>query len=432
MLDTTPTPQALRARATDGTAWLNPAPAARYRLVVWGDGPPAVAAALHAAALGGPVALAAERLPDDRLLPSPCQALARAARDPLARFDSTLQRLSSQRAAQRRAQTAWRLTGYGVDVFVGEAAFVDRGTLQVAGAKLRFHRAAVAAASRRALPPIAALAELGFVACDAILSVERLPRRSAILGAGPAACEAAQALRRFGSEVHLLASDLALLPEEEPLAAQAVRRQLEREGIHLHLGWTITKVERTGAAKGLVAERHGRRQKLLADEIFVDVPQQPDLARIGLDAAGVKYDARGMWIDPQSCTTNPAIYALDDTDRASGQIVANALTGSRYRRRECPVPRCVETDPQVARVGLSRAAAEADGTAIETTQLHLPDEGQGIVHTSRRSGEIVGATVVAPHAREMIGTCAMAMAHRLPLAALAPILGARAAAGPGA
>ena len=402
-------------------SWQNPSPAPLYRFVAWGDECFAVEAALEATQFGGRVALVARDFPaalGSERTREVVGKLARAARDPLASFDAAVDAIRRGSASRRDAETAWRLTGYGVDVFLGAAAFSGQDCIDVAGQSLRFHRAAVAVPKHALHPTIDGLTEVGGLTLDSISTLPRLPRRVVVIGSGPELCAMVQALRRFGSAVHVIQRGLSLLPDAEPFANESIQRALHHEGVHLHLGWSVEQIEKTGAAKALVIQRHGQRQKLLADEILYAFQNETDVRSLGLANAGVRCNLAGMLIDDRGRTTNAAVYALEAGGDWPRSVVRNALAGGKARRSRNVVPSVIYTDPQVAQVGLTVATADTMNLTVEVHRHDFPDGGVALVLTCRGTRRIVGATVVAPGAAEMIGQVALAMAHGLPHSAL--------------
>jgi pyruvate/2-oxoglutarate dehydrogenase complex dihydrolipoamide dehydrogenase (E3) component len=439
--------------------WQNPRPEGRYNLVAVGGGTAGIIAALGAAGLGGRAAIVERHLLGGDCLNYGCvpsKALLRCARavrqtalgaeygfvvDGAVRadFPAVMQRLRRLRAQISRHDSAQRFAGLGVDVFLGSAAFTGHDSLEVGGQTLRFARAVIATGGRAAAPALDGLAEVGYLTNETIFSLTELPRRLVVIGAGPVGCELAQAFRRFGSEVQLIGRGHAILPKEDPAAAGVVQAQLEREGVHLHLGWTTLRAERTGDSKSLLIERGGQKQKLIADEFLVAVGRRPNVEGLGLEAAGVAYTDRGVSVDDHLRTSNRAIFAAGDVcskqkfthaaDAMARLCIQNALFLGRKRLSRLVIPRCTYTDPELAHVGLTPAEAAAQGVEIDSYRTDLKDvdraivdgedQGFAVVHTRRGTGRVVGATIVAAHAGEMIAEVTLLLTRKLALGALA-------------
>jgi pyruvate/2-oxoglutarate dehydrogenase complex dihydrolipoamide dehydrogenase (E3) component len=279
--------------------------------------------------------------------------------------------------------------------------------------------------------------QLGCLTNETVFDLTELPRRLAVIGAGPIGCELGQAFRRFGSEVHLFNRSDRLLAREEPEAVAALRQRLEADGIRLHLGVTPTGGERVGGQKFLLlgGDPPGR---LPVDAVLVAVGRRPNVEGLGLEQAGVEYDRAGVKVNDFLQTTNRRVYAAGDVcsaykfthaaDAMARVVLRNALFFGRARVSRLVIPWCTYTDPEVAHVGLTRREAEEHGLAVQTFRESLAEvdravldgdtDGFAIAHARRGSDRIVGATLVARHAGEMAGELALAMTKGLGLAAL--------------
>ena len=428
----------------DRADWLNPTPLGRYNLVVIGGGGAGVVSALSTAALQGRVALIEPDRPGHDI-PSiacvPSQALVRAESDRNGsqnEFALTIERLRRLQTEIRRRESPWRLTGCGVDVYRGEPHFTGPNQLEVSGTPLEFDRAIVATGSRPATSNYPGLGEVGFQTSDSIFSLENLPRTLVVIGGGSSACELAQTFRRFGSEVHLLADADGILPNEERRAAAIVQAQFQREGIRIHLGATVVAAGKTGRSKSIVVEQQGRKLELIADEILVAIGREPNTDDLGLDVAGVRFSPAGIEVNERLQTSNPSIFAAGDVcasfprtgdvDAIARVCVQNAMFFSRQRISQLAIPHCTYTDPQLAQVGLTLAEADRRDIEVDTYRVELSDVDRAIVdgdqrgfvalYTRRGGSRVVGATIVAAHAGEMIGQISLLMSRRLPISAL--------------
>lgn len=325
-----------------------------------------------------------------------------------------------------------------MEVFLGQGTFVGRSELQVGDARLRFAKAEIATGARAASPLIPGLAEVGFLTNETVFSLTELPRRLVVIGAGPIGCELAQAFRRFGSEVSIAARDPRLLPREDADAASVLAAQFEAEGIRLALGAKLVGAERRGADKVVLLERDGAREELVGDEVLVAVGRAPNVDGLGLDAAGVASNRRGVEVDDRLRTTNRDIFAAGDicspykfthaADAMARVVIQNALFFGRKRSSSLVIPWSTYTDPEIAHVGLSPHEAAARRLEVRTLTVQLGDvdravldgepEGFARVHVAPGSGRILGATVVARHAGEMLGEVVLAMTEGIEIGAL--------------
>jgi pyruvate/2-oxoglutarate dehydrogenase complex dihydrolipoamide dehydrogenase (E3) component len=214
--------------------------------------------------------------------------------------------------------------------------------------------------------------------------------------------------------------------------------------VQLVLEAQLRSVEKRGAAKVLqYTDAAGQACESVVDEILVAVGRAPNVESLGLEAAGVAFDPRtGVQVDERLRTTNRRIFAAGDVcsryqfthaaDFYARTVLANALFMGRQKASALTIPWCTYTDPQIAHVGLTEHQAAADGIALDTFTQPLAEVDRAIldgetagfakVHVKKGTGTILGATVVARHAGDMIGVYTMAMTHGLSLAALAKLI----------
>jgi pyruvate/2-oxoglutarate dehydrogenase complex dihydrolipoamide dehydrogenase (E3) component len=442
--------------------WENPAPAARYNLVVIGAGTAGLVAAAGAAGLGARVALIERRLMGGDCLNYGCvpsKALLRTARaaaavthardfgisagEPRLDFTAAMDRMRRVRAHLSVNDSAARFKGLGVDVFLGPGRFIARDAVEVGGRRLNFSRALVATGARASAPPIPGLAESGFLTNETVFSLAELPTRIAVVGAGAAGCELAQAFRRFGSEVWLIEALGTILPRADREAAGIVERALAAEGVEILTGCTVANVSRRAAARVLRVEHQGVGREIEADEILVTAGRAPNVEDIGLEAAGIEYDrSRGVNVNDYLHTSNPHVFAAGDvcspiqfthlSDAHARIVIRNALFFGRERASRLVIPSCVYTDPEIAQVGIGEAEAAAPDTAIRTftqpmsgvDRAVIDGETEGFVkvHVRKGSDKVLGATIVAPHAGEMISELTLAISAGSGLGRIASVI----------
>jgi pyruvate/2-oxoglutarate dehydrogenase complex dihydrolipoamide dehydrogenase (E3) component len=439
--------------------WVNPAPAPRYNLVVVGAGPAGLITAIGASGLGARVALIERAFMGGDCLNVGCvpsKALIRSARafaavrdaEPFGvtgsagagvHFSAVMERMRRLRSSISATDSAARYRALGVDVFLGSGRFVDETTAQVGDARLHFAKAVIATGARAAVPEIPGLAEAGFLTNETVFNLTELPPRLAIIGAGPIGCELAQVFARFGARVTLLGRAPQILPKEDRDAAARVESALRRDGVSLRLACRIDRAELRGTDRILHLECAGSREELAVDAIFVGAGRAPNVEALDLDAAGVRFDARtGVHVDNRLRTTNPEIYAAGDVcsrfqfthaaDAMARIVIQNGLFGGRAMVDRLVIPWCTYTDPEIAHVGLSEAAAAAQGLAIDTFAQELAGVDRAIldgettgfvkIHVRKGTDRLIGATIVAPHAGEMISELTLAMTAGLGLKSL--------------
>jgi pyruvate/2-oxoglutarate dehydrogenase complex dihydrolipoamide dehydrogenase (E3) component len=245
----------------------------------------------------------------------------------------------------------------------------------------------------------------------------------------------AQAFRRLGSEVDLLHSGNNLLPKDEPEAGELLRQQFERDGIRLHF-----EFKAVGAAnRRLTAHGPAGTRQFEYDALLMGIGRRANLEDLGLEAAQIKVNNGGVEADAYLRTSNPGVYAAGDVAfpekythaaMATARLcVANALDGANRRAHDLVIPHCTYTDPEVASVGCTPLRAAEEGVAVDAHRLQLSkverafidgeEEGFAAIYTGKGTGQIVGATLVAAHAGEMISELTLAITSKLTMKGLA-------------
>ena len=445
-------------------SWTNPSPDGRYNIVVIGAGTAGLVTAAVAVALGAKVALIERHLMGGDCLNVGCvpsKGVIRAARawaevmnaetfgirvegQLVKNFGVAMARMRKLRARISNVDSTHRYNSLGVDVFIGEGRFIGKDSITVGDQTLQFARAAVCTGARAAAPPITGLAETGYLTNETIFSLTKLPPRLAVIGAGPIGCEMAQSFARFGSQVCLFERSTHILPREDADAAQIVQAQMKQDNVCFIFESDITHVESRGSEKVVHYQSNGRPHELVVDEILVGIGRAPNVEGLGLDTVEVEYDHRtGVKVNDRLQTTNSRIFAAGDicfpfkfthTADAMAQIVIqNALFphpfGLGYAStNSLIIPWCTFTEPEIAHVGLYEADAKAKGIEIDTFTFELnevdraildgEDEGFARVHVKKGSDEILGATIVAAHAGDMISEFTLAMKGKLGLSTI--------------
>jgi pyruvate/2-oxoglutarate dehydrogenase complex dihydrolipoamide dehydrogenase (E3) component len=334
------------------------------------------------------------------------------------------------RAGISTHDSAERFTQLGVDVFIGNGCFVGPSVIEVDGQRLNFDRAVIATGARATEPAIPGLREVGFYTNETIFTLTELPRQLAVIGGGPVGCELAQTFGRFGSEVTLITDGAEILPREERDAAAIVRRQLEKDGVQIITGANIQRAEiKDGLKKRLALMDRDRQFDVFCDAVLVAVGRTPNLENLGLEAAGVFYLTRGVEVDERLRTSNPRVFAAGDVcswyrfthaaDAMARIVIANALFFARRKITDLVIPWCTYTDPEIAHVGYYEKDARTAGFDVATITQPLSEvdravldgetEGFARVHYDKKTGKILGGTIVARHAGEMLGELTVAM-----------------------
>jgi pyruvate/2-oxoglutarate dehydrogenase complex dihydrolipoamide dehydrogenase (E3) component len=434
--------------------WENPQPSGRYHLVVIGAGTAGLVTAAGAAGLGAKVALIERSLMGGDCLNVGCvpsKAVISAARvaATLRRagdfgidvpgnvnvdFGAAMQRMRRLRARISPHDSARRFRDLGIDVFFGQGRFLDSGTIDVDGARLSFKRAVIATGARAAAPPIPGLDSVDYLTNETVFSLTELPKRFGIIGAGPIGCEMAQSFAQLGANVVLVEAEHGILPREDRDAAEVVRKAMARDGVKLLCCGRQLEVRNEGGVR-LGLESHSQKYDEPLDQLLVAAGRAPNVEGLNLEAVGVDFDGKGVKVNDRLQTTNARIYAAGDicspyqfthaADFMARIVIQNALFKGRAKCSSLVVPWCTYTSPELAHVGINENEAERRGIEVDTFSQPLrgvdrailegEDEGFVKVHVSKGKDRILGATIVAGNAGDLISEVTLAMTHGLGL-----------------
>jgi len=429
--------------------WVNPEPRDRYHLVVLGAGTAGLVSAAGAAGLGARVALIERRLLGGDCLNYGCvpsKAMISAARawheartaadrfgGPQAvgegDFAAVMERMRRLRAGISRHDSASRFRDLGIDVFIGEGRFVSGDAIEVGGSRLRFRRAIIATGARPFVPPIPGCEEGCFLTNETVFTLTELPRRFGVIGGGPIGCELAQTFARFGSQVTLFDMAPHVLIREDADAAGIVQESMVRDGVDLQLGVRVQRVENTASGKVVHFERDGAPSRVEVDELLLAVGRAPNVAGIGLEAANVEFEPSGVKVDDRLQTTNKRIYAVGDVatrfkfthaaDALARIAIQNSLFFGRAKASDLVIPWCTYTSPEIAHVGMSQDEAKAKGVQVDLLTIPLDEVDRAILDGTdegflrlvilKGKDRILGATLVADHAGELLGELTLAV-----------------------
>jgi pyruvate/2-oxoglutarate dehydrogenase complex dihydrolipoamide dehydrogenase (E3) component len=451
--------------AVHPTDWVNPTPQAEYDLVVIGAGTAGLVVAAGTAGLGIglKIALIEKQYMGGDCLNFGCvpsKAIIRSARAAAemrdaARlgvnapsmsidFPAVMERMRKVRSGISENDSAQRFKNLGIDVFFGEAQFVDRNTIRVADADLKFKKATIATGARAVYPEIKGLTEVGFLTNESVFNLTECPKRLLVVGGGPIGCELAQAFQRLGSEVTLCHKNSQILNKEDPDAAEIVRSQLNQDGVRVWVDTDLLEVEVTPDGKKILFETPEGLNTITVDEILIGAGRQPNIEGLNLDAIGIATDPRnGILVNDYLQTTQPHIFAAGDVcmnwkfthaaDFAARIVIKNALFSpfglGKSKLSNLVMPWVTYTSPEVAHVGLYEHQATVPTTVIvismNTVDRAITDaETNGFVKILLRVGtdEILGATIVSAHAGEMISEVTTAIVNKIGLAKLASVI----------
>lgn len=418
----------------------------RYDLLVVGAGAAGLTAAVEGARMGARVALIESSLLGGERLHSGCVpsktfvasgrriqdvkdsfALGVSVGDVSVDFQSVRKRMSDLRSLLGGEDSALRLLSEGVDVFPGRAVFDSPRSVTVEGRELEFTRAIIATGSVPMIPPIPGLNEVDYLTDETVFDLEELPRSMVVLGGGAMGCELAQAFRRLGSSVTLIQDRRCLLPYGEPEASGMIRRALGADGVDLRLGVDVLSIEDDDGELVLKCSSGDGEFQVRGERLLLATGRVPRLEGLGLDEAGIEW-RDGIKVDRYLKTENQRVFCAGDICltpcSTHGAILSakialkNAFLPVKRTYDPSGMTHCVYTTPEVAYVGVTLDQALAEGKKVSEIKVNLKDmdrsridgatEGFLKVVVNRR-GRILGATLVAPRAGDMISELALAM-----------------------
>jgi len=446
--------------------WINPPAQELYDLVVVGGGTAGLISAAIAVGLGAKVALIERELLGGDCLNYGCVpskgllsvshrlGILRRGHDygiapskGNADFGAVMERMRKLRAGISHHDGAARFRDLGVDVFLGSGRFTAENIVQVEDKQgkltaLGFKRAVIATGARPLVFPVPGLEEVPYLTNLSLFSLTELPPSLTIVGAGPIGIEMAQAFARFGSQVTVVAMDAHILPREDPEAAAIVRAALEKDGIHFELGARMSRVAMEDGAKVVSYDRDGQEGKVASTELLLAMGRAANVDGLGLDAAGVTFDRRGVTVDDSLRSSNARIFAAGDVagsyqfthaaDAMARLVIRNAFFFGRGKISALTMPWSTYTDPEVAHVGLYEFEAEKAGMALECLRMDFSEidrsilegetEGFAKVIFEQKTGRLRGATVVGAHAGELLGEMLVAVSKRIKVSELSSII----------
>lgn len=443
--------------------WRDPEPKGIYDLVVVGAGPAGLSAAEWAARRGFSVALVERAHLGGNSLNAgsvPSKAIIRTAQvygtmhdadefgapmpvESALDFGDAMARMRSIRTRVAVYHSAHDLTALGIDIFFGAARFTSADTLLVDDTRLRFRKALVATGARPRIPDIPGLGETGYRTSSTVFDMTALPQRLAVVGGGPLGCELAQAFCRLGAHVTIVQNDPKFLPREERDAAEILSWSMARDGMEIRLNTAVVGARRDGDVKVLETLNNEMKGEIAADEILVCTGRLPNVDELDLDAAGVAFSPlRGIKVDEFLRSSNPDIYAAGDVclslkftnaaQSSARMAVENALAQGRLRHDNSVIPWCTFCDPEIAHIGLQVWEARTQSIPIKSYTVMLSDVDRAItdgqetgfvkIHIAEGSDRILGATIVASRASELINEMAVIMSTGIGMEALAKVV----------
>lgn len=435
--------------------------AGRYNVVVIGAGTAGLVTAAGTAGLGGRAALVeAHKMGGDCLNFGcvPSKALIASAKlvqrirtaermgldpqEPKFRLEKVFARMRERRAEIEPHDSKERFEGLGVDVFLGRAKFVSPHEIEIdGGTRLSAANFVIATGSKALVLPLPGLDRVPFYTNETLFDeMTEAPHSLLVLGGGPIGCELAQVMRRLGVEVTLVELLPRILPRDDPDASALVRKRLEEEGVTIHTGTKASRFERKDGQTIVTLESEaGGTRTLETEALLVATGRKPTVEGLGLEAAGVEFDRKGVRVDRTLTTSQPHIFACGDVagpyqfthsaDYQARIVIRNILIPWVKTKADYTwVPWVTYTDPELAHCGLTEAEAEEKGADYEVHRFDwdgldraiTDSETEGFIKilTARGKDRILGATVVGVHAGEVMHEVLVAAKHGIGLSKL--------------
>lgn len=331
-----------------------------------------------------------------------------------------------------------RFTALGCRVVRARARFIDDCTVEAGGQRIGARRFVIATGSRPAIPDIPGLGEVPYFTNETLFDNTVLPEHLVIIGAGPVGCEMAQAHRRLGAGVTLI--DLGpMLPRDDPDSVAVLRKVFRAEGIDLVEKAEILRVERGAPGIGVVLAGAREERRVEGSHLLVATGRRPNVEKLWLEAAGVRFGPRGIEVDAALRTSNRRIYAAGDVAGGpqfthlaayhAGIILRNALFRLPAKTDIRSLPWVTYTDPELAQAGMTEAEARearrggirvlcADFAGNDRARTEGATEGLIKLVVTKR-GRVLGATILGRHAGELILPWVLAIREGLRIGAMA-------------
>ncbi|MBP6013934.1 MAG: FAD-dependent oxidoreductase [Alphaproteobacteria bacterium] len=334
-----------------------------------------------------------------------------------------------------------RFEKLGVKVIKAAAKFVSATEVEAGEQHIRARHFVVATGSAPFKPPIPGLDQTPHFTNETIFDNTVLPEHLIVIGGGPIGLELAQAHRRLGARVTVLEAK-QIMPKDDPEAVAIVRESLERDGVVVREQASVTAVAKTDGGVAVTIARAGHSEAIAGTHILLAVGRVANVEGLGLEAAGIKYSRRGIEVDASLRTSNSRVSAIGDVAGGlqfthvagyhAGLIIRRVLFKVPAKANTTAIPWATYTDPELSHVGLTEAQAKEKGLSVSVARWPLHDndraqaerETHGLAKIVVSGGRVVGATIVAPHAGDLIMPWVMAVGQRTKLSAMAGMVAA--------
>ncbi|MBR2533147.1 MAG: dihydrolipoyl dehydrogenase [Lachnospiraceae bacterium] len=445
--DSIPATSTIQPAEAEAPVTASPAPPAAYDfdVAVLGAGPGGYVAAIRCAQLGLKTAIVENREMGGTCLNRGCiptKALLHSAEvyEEIVKEGKGLGVLAEnvtvdyKKVAKRKDKIVKQLSGgvgslvkaRKVTILNGTAALTGKNGFTVDGKPYTTEKMILATGSEPIRIPIPGIDKEGVMNSDGVLASETLPESVVIIGGGVIGIEFATLYSSFGKKVTVVEALPRILNTLEEEVSSTMQYVLENKGVEIHTGAKVTEIK---DGLKVVYEENGKTGEAEGEAVVVAIGRRPLTAGIGLETAGVNMTEKGFVVVNEKMETSvPNIYAIGDITgkvqlahvaSAQGLVAAANAAGKDKKMSYDIIPSCIYSNPEIAAVGLTEAEAKAKGLQVKTGTFATAGNGRSKILgcqdgyarlvTEARTGEILGATIVAPHATDMIAEIVTAM-----------------------
>ena len=354
-------------------------------------------------------------------------------------FSRVAQRIQEVIAIIQEHDSEERFCRLGAKVLFGSAVFRDDHTVDLDGKLYTAKNWVIATGSSPTAPPIPGLAETGYLTNKEIFSLDHLPDKMIVLGAGPIGIEMAQAFNRLGSKVRVVDRADQILGKEDADMARAVMHQLAKEGVDFHLGVSIEKVESQGGQKKVtLKDQNGNQITFQAEALLVAMGRAANVAGLGLEEIGVAFDRQGINVDNRLRTTRKHIFAAGDVSGGyqfthaagyeGGIVVSNAIFHLPRKVDYTYFPWCTYTDPELASIGMNENMAKAKGIEYDVWTEAFSGNDRSLAERATtgsvkmlldKKEKPIGIQILGPRAGDLISEWVAVLNGKVKLSSLA-------------
>ncbi|MSP42729.1 MAG: dihydrolipoamide dehydrogenase [Alphaproteobacteria bacterium] len=356
-------------------------------------------------------------------------------------FARTMEHVQGVIAAIAPNDSVERFTGLGCTVIQAAARFISPREVEVGGHVVQARRFVIATGSRASIPPVPGLDQVPFLTNETIFENRVCPEHLIILGAGPIGMEMAQAHRRLGARVTIIEMARALMRDDPELAAVTIKALRDEGAAILENTEMVSVALDNGGAITVIARGKTGEQQIIGSHLLVATGRQPNIEGLGLEAANIAFDRKGIKTNAGLRTTNRRVYAIGDVTGGplfthvagyhAGLVIRSALFRSPAKLDHSAIPRVTYTDPELAQAGLTEEDAVKAGISHrvlrwrfeenDRAQAERRTEGLAKIITGR-GGAILGAGLVGANAGELLQPWILAMARKQKIGAMTGLI----------